>query len=335
MDSQIYNFLKKILPGLKLNPDYKARALQQINSQVKAGILGEDENLTNSWIRAVVYRMDQPRYYLMRYPIVNAKRTGIKRPVFTKVKTTTLGHEFLALTPFASKGYGARYQNGISLNSYENCTPTEKHVILTLGPVGVNGVKKEDDPEAVKIYVENLGEIFRSLAEYANFWIRLDCLTGPFNELCLNYLEENCGVDPNNTYAATKRHTKEYYANMKQKMLKYSKEFGWGIRLHQQISEYVDKPAWNGGGLETKLSGNYMHKYGPTRWAPGLDLLGEQRVPEELIERCKEYFFRTGKPAIVVALDDSMSNYGCSIKTIVNQLGPYATVILIAAMYEF
>ncbi len=328
MEQQIYVFRNQILPDLKLNPDYKAKALQQINSQVKAGILGEKENLTNNWLKAVVYHMDQPKHYLMRYPIINAKRTGVKRPVFTKARVTTLGHEFLIISPFASKGYGG-------LLPYSNCTPTEKHVILTLGPVGVNGVKKEDDPEAVKIYVENLGEIFRSLTEHADFWIRADCLTGPFNELCLNYLEENYGINPNNTYATTKRHTKEYYFNMEQKMLKYSKEFGWGIRLHTQISGYVKKPAWNGGGPETGLSGNYMHKYGPTRWASGLDLLGEHRVPEELKERCKEHFFQTGRPAVVVAIDDSISNYCCSAKTIVNQLGPYATVILIAAMFEF
>ncbi len=327
MDPQLYFFRNKILPGLKLNPDYKARALQQINSQVKAGILGEDWHLTNNWLKCIVDRMDQPEHYLMRYPILSRANTN-KRPIFSKERLTSLGHEFLALSPFASVGYGGPAP-------YENCSPSKKYIILTLGPVGVNGVKKENDPEAVKIYVENLGEVFQTLKEYVDFWIRADCLTGPFNELCLKYLIENYGIDPNNTYATTKRHTEEYYANMKQKMLKYSKEFAWRERIRYQISEYVNKPAWNGEGPETGLFGNYMHKYGDVRWAPGLDLLGEHRVPEEPKERCKEHFFRTGKPAVVVVLDDSISSYSCSAKTIVNQFGPYAVVIVIAVMYEF
>jgi hypothetical protein len=326
MEQQIYNFRNKILPNLKLNPDYKADALQQINSQVKAGILGEKENLTHNWMTRVVNRMDQLKHYLMRYIIITPYNPP--RPVFTHVRTTTLGHEFLILSPFASKGYGG-------IEPYSNCTATEKHIILTLGPVGVNGVKREKDPKAIEIYVENLGEIFRSLTECANFWIRLDCLTGPFNELCLDYLEKNYGINPNNTYAATKRHTKEYYDNMLQKMSKYSKEFGWENHLHSWISGYVKKPAWKDPNAECKLLGNFMHKYGDTRWAPGLDLLGEQQAPKELKKKCKEHFFRTGRPAIVVAIDDSVSAYSCSAKNIVNQLGPYATVILIAAMFEF
>jgi hypothetical protein len=338
MNPQIYNFRKKILSGLKLNPAYKADALHLINAQVKAGILGETENLLHHWMTRVVNRMDQPEHYLMRNTkcsSVSGTTRGLQFPVFTKKGVTSSGYEFLILSSFASKGFGSEGVNGKRFDNYERCTPTEKHIIFTLTPVGVNGVKKEDDPEAVGIYIDNIEQIFQYLIPRAQFWVRLDCLTGPFNELCFDRLEAKYGVNPDNMYATTKRHSREYWDAMEEKAINYSSVFNWGPTFHNYITGAVKRDQWIGAGDEIGLFGDYMHKYGQQRWAPGLDLLGIHRVTEDVKEACKEHFYRTGKPALVVVMDDSVSRYACSAKTVVHQLGPYATVIVIAAMFEY
>ena len=80
---------------------------------------------------------------------------------------------------------------------------------------------------------------------------------------------------------------------------------------------------------------NYAHKFGVLRGLPGIEIFPCHSVDEDLIQRCKEFYMIHGYPALVVILDDSISRYGYTAKSIACQLMPYATVIVIGAMFEF
>ena len=71
------------------------------------------------------------------------------------------------------------------------------------------------------------------------------------------------------------------------------------------------------------------------RKIPELDRIYVHKVEDRLKKLCRNHWERTGKKALIILFDDTMSRYANSAKSVINQIGKYANVIVIVTMFEF
>jgi hypothetical protein len=131
----------------------------------------------------------------------------------------------------------------------------------------------------------------------------------------------------------SKRHTDKYYKKLWHKAEKLRPFFKNKELLDRWVKPYLDRDSFEDPA--TGLKGRYIHKSGRTRKIPELDRIYVHKVEDRLKRLCRNHWERTGKKALIILFDDTMSRYANSAKSVINQIGKYANVIVIVTMFEF
>ncbi|KYK22658.1 hypothetical protein AYK24_00090 [Thermoplasmatales archaeon SG8-52-4] len=325
LSEQLENFKKWHLPYLLLTKELMQDALMWANRDLQTGIQSEGSNLYSDELKTTVSQMHLAENHFLKLK----KHYGKKCTYYFRSIESTLGYTGLVLSPFASFYY---YKYNID----KKClTALEKDIISRLFPVGVNGFKIDTDPASIQLYMEFNRALLKYFSENANFFLFADCLSGDFNKECAKYLENSFSVSGDHIYHTTKRHSVNYWKHLcivtEDLITTFEYKDTAAEWLRYYIKEY--KKQWHDED-ETHY-GAYAHKFGKIRRVPGLDLLYIHKVPDELILKCKQHYEQTGKKALVVLMDDSISKFACTARSIINQLGFYADVVVLATMYEF
>lgn len=309
------------LSNLEVSPPLQIIGSAMINEKVKTGIFSEMHNITSNELEDRVEDIvNNPLLYFknMECPS-HSKQYG--QYWFRNMKTS-LDINFLSLSPWSS-----RY-NGKNIKEFSD---VELDIISRLFPVGVNGVKKINTKYEVGIYVETIRpllEVFLPKCVGISF---ADCLSGKFNILTHQYLMENFPNLPNVSFT-NKRHPKKYWEKLILEAEQLKEIYKWEAIYTQWILPFLQREQFTDeNGNESK----YIHKYGMARGMEGIDLLYIHEAERVLIAKCKKIFENTGIKPLVLFLDDSMSKFGSTAKSFVNQIGPYADVVVIVTMFEF
>ena len=304
----------KILPKIRFGPNTNlAEAAWWINTHVQSGIEGEPDNLTSKMAHTVSH-MDEPGKHLMI-----CKKSQAFGPYFCRAMETSLGHEFLALAVF--KGQWPRL-----------LTRADRRIVDRLSPVGANGIKTLIEPKDISYYMDLLEPALEYFIPRAQFFVFFDCHSGPFNIKCSEQLHDRFGVSYDKIKYTSKRHPDKYYKKLVKEAEALYPYFENKKLLTNWVIPYLERDSFEDPA--TKLKGRYIHKSGKTRNVPELDRIYVQKL-RDVKEQCKEYWLRTNRKALVIMFDDTMSKFGCTASSVVNQLGKYANVVVIVTMYEY
>jgi hypothetical protein len=293
----------------------KVIADKWINTHVQSGIEGEPENLTSDKTAYAVNHMDEEDHYLMK-----SKKLMHFGPYYIVTRSTSLGYNFLALAVFKGRHSAV-------------LTETQQFVINRFSPVGANGLKTLIEPKDIAFYMNMLKPLLNYLIPRAQAFVFCDCHTGLFNIKCSENLHDEFSVSYDKIFYTSKRHPDEYYKKLWHDAEKLRPYFDNEKLLDRWAKPYIARDSFEDPA--TGLKGRYIHKAGKTRKIPQMDRV-PVHVPEStLLPVCKDYYYRTGRKALVILWDDTMSQYGCTAKSIINQIGEYADVIVIVTMYEY
>lgn len=320
---RVEHFRRQMLPYLKVAKSLAADAIQWANRDLQTGILTETNNLNSEELTILVNKMHLPHYHFL----ILKNGYEAQSDYHSRCYKTTNGHKILALSPFAS--FYARK------NIYNLLTDTEKDIISRLFPVGVNGFKVDSTPQSIRLYMEFNRILLNSLARYAQFFIFADCLSGDFNKECARYLRENFPVSGDRIFHTNKKHPVKYWKHLREVATAIIKKYHYKETASSWLNFYADNYEEQWQDKKKGLYGEFAHKFGKIRRVRGLDLFHIHKVPKNLIDQCREYYERTGEKALVVLMDDSISKFGCTARSITNQIGEYADVIILATMFEF
>lgn len=313
LSPQVFNFRKNVLNQLSYDKNYAPDMLQLWNTACKKGILDEPENLNEEAFN-FVNKIDIPGNFLMQL-------TTRKRSLFTMTKLLYSKERILTISPVRSRFIG---------DAWMKATYAEKRA-KALIPVGINGIKQMTDIKDVRLYINTFRRVFEWLAQHAEAFLSVECLSGGFNEVVEKLLVDDIGVREVDIFRTRKFRTLEIFSKYAEYADFAAEIFEWkesGLRCFKNyMSDNETK--------KVKEIPNYAHKYGVLRGLPGIEFFPCHSVDEDLFLRCKEFYMLHGYPALIVILDDSISRYGYTAKSIANQLMPYATVIIIGAMFEF
>jgi hypothetical protein len=313
LSPQVFNFRKNVLNQLSYDKNYAPQMLQTWNTACKKGILSEPENLNEETLE-FVNKMDIPGNFLMEL-------TTHKRSLYTMTLVTSLKKRILTVSPTRSWVVG---------HTWMKATAVEKKA-KALIPVGINGIKQMTAIEDVRLYTNTFRRVFEWLAQHAEAFLSVECLSGDFNKVVEKLLVEDIGVREVDIFRTRKFRTLEIFSKYAELADLAAYVFEWKEAGLRSFKNYMSDNKIN----LIKEIPNYAHKYGVLRGLPGIDFFPCHSTDEDLILRCKEYYMLHGHPALVVILDDSISRYGYTARSIANQLMPYATVVVIGAMFEF
>lgn len=313
LSPQVFNFRKNVLNQLSYDKNYAPEMLQLWNTACKEGILGEPENLNEETFE-FVNKMDIPGNFLMQL-------TTQKRSLYTMTKLLYTEERILTISPTRSRIIG---------HAWMNATDVEKRA-KALIPVGINGIKQMTDIEDVRLYTNTFRRVFEWLAQHAEAFLSVECLSGDFNKVVEKLLIEDIGVRKVDIFRTRKFRTLEIFSEYAKYADFAAKAFEWEDSGLRCFKNYMSDNVIN----RPKEVPNFAHKFGVLRGLPGIEFFSCHSIDEDLLLRCKEFYMLHGYPALVVILDDSVSRYGYTAKSIAVQLMPYATVIIIGAMYEF
>jgi hypothetical protein len=324
LSPRLFSFRKKVLPYLHYTQSLVRDAVQWANKDLQTGILSETSNITTQKLQTRIEGM-----HLCQNHFLKVRNHGFRPNYWTRTRETVLKYSILILSPFQSI-YADDYR-------HNTLTDLDKDIINRLFPVGVNGFKKDKKTGSIKLYMEFNRALLEHLVDDAQFFIFADCLSGDFNKKCAKYLEKHFDISNDRIYHTNKRHSKKYWDDLAEVAETVIKKYGFGATsaywLRFYMAEYREQ--WSEITEDDAKYGLYAHKFGKIRHVPGLDLIHIHKVPDDLAAKCKEYYDRTGRKALVVLMDDSVSKFSCTAKSIANQIGPYGTLIVIATMFEF
>jgi len=289
LSSQLFTFRKKALPYLYFVDSLRNDAVQWANKKLQKGILSEESNINSPELKDAINLMSNPENHFLV-----TRKYGHK--YFTLRRDTSLEYSLLVISPFKS------------FYHRKSLTDMEKDIITRLFPVGVNGFKKELSLRAIKLYMEFNRPLLEYLVEHAQFFLFADCLSGDFNRRCAAYLKYGFGIHKDRVFYTNKRHPEEYWLDLKEKSKFIIKEFEFEETAANWLGHYLDNynDQWSGTENGKTLFGGYAHKFGKIRHVPGLDLIHIHKVSEQFKEKCRKYYERTGRKALVILMDDSI-----------------------------
>jgi hypothetical protein len=319
LTGRLHSIQHKVLPNILRDIGLKNPADKWINTHVQSGVEGEPENLTSK-IAHVVSHMDEEENYIMK-----SKRYMHHGPYYVVTRKTSLGYQYLSLAVFKGKNRTA-------------LTEDEIYILNRFSSVGANGLKTLIEPKDIAFYMNMLKPLLNYLIPRAQAFVFFDCHSGQFNIKCSESLHDDFGVSYDKIIYTSKRHPDIYYKKLWRQAEKLRPHFKNGKLLTKWAKPYILRDTYEDPA--TGLKGRHIHKSGKTRNIPQMDqiivhVLEDKPLDNRGLTAIKEYYYRTGHKALVVLCDDTMSQYANTAKSVVNQLGPYADVIVIVAMLEY
>ncbi len=319
LTGRLHNIQHKVLPTITRDIALKAPADKWINTHSQTGIESEPDNLTQK-IAHVVSHMDEKENYIM-----TSKRYMHHGPYYVVTRKTSLGYQYLSLAVFKGK-------------HRDILTEDEIYVLNRLSPVAANGLKTLIEPKDIAFYMNMLKPLLNYLIPRAQAFVFFDCHSGLFNIKCSESLHDDFGVSYDKIIYTSKRHPDAFYKKLRDLAETLRPHFKNKELLTRWVKPYLERDSFEDPA--TGLKGRYIHKSGKTRNIPQMDqipvhVLEDKPLDNRGLTAIKEYYYRTGQKALVILCDDTMSQYANTAKSVVNQLGPYADVIVIVAMLEY
>ncbi len=314
LTGRLHSIQHKVLPNILRDIGLKNPADKWINVHVQSGVEGEPENLTFR-IARVVSHMDEEENHIMK-----SKKLMHHGPYYIVTRKTSLKYQYLSLAVF--KG---RNRNVL--------TKDEIFILNRFSPVGANGLKTLIEPKDIAFYMNMLKPLLDYLIPRTQAFIFFDCHSGLFNIKCSESLHDDFGVSYDKIGYTSKRHPNKFYKELWHQAEKLRPHFKNGELLTKWVKPYILRDSFEDPA--TGLFGRHIHKSGKTRNIPQMDRIPVHVVEDRILTTIKDYYYRTGHKALVILWDDTMSQYANTAKSVVNQIGKYADVIVIVAMLEY
>lgn len=314
LTGRLGNIQHKVLPALSRDIGLKDPADKWINTHVQSGVEGEPENLTIK-IARIVSHMDEKEHYIMK-----SKRLMHQGPYYVVTRETSLGYQYLSLAVFKGK-------------NRDILTEDEIYILNRFSPVGANGLKTLIEPKDIAFYMNMVKPLLNYLVPRTQAFVFFDCHSGLFNIKCSESLHDDFGVSYDIIGYTSKRHPDAFYKKLWYQAEKLRPKFKNGLLLTKWAKPYILRDTYEDPA--TGLKGRHIHKSGKTRNIPQMSELPVHILEDRIFKTVKDYYYRTGHKALVVLWDDTMSQYASTAKSVVNQIGKYADVIVIVAMLEY